>query len=1335
MPERSVLQQERRLLRDLSRLVADRAAGEESLRMRWQTGSARAHRAYDLAAVQAEHTFEHVRIEAQTRHHHESAALRTRTDALLVPAQKRMERQVGIYAGRSTAIAGAAKQEYTESVWLAETLVESGESKIRNSFELVRKAVESKDRVLAQVRAGANALLEEYRFAALPEVEPAEQHASTPETRESCLKELEVTKLSAQYQSEILGRAVQPAWLRLPVVVIAVLIAAAAAGAAGWHYAGLERLQVAYAGAAGALLVALLLWIGKRLARRRIPAKARQLAGVLARGHALAQACMALAEAHRAQETAELHARRTQEMEKADKRLNAFKREVARRTTVGLPRLRELHARRLRRIRERHLQHQHELDSQRDQTVAAAQAQRDAAIAAATDTRDAALAELRRLDAHERIIFVNSWKDGMARIHADVRDLQQFAAGFPDWDLLRHREFGRIFELPVAVSFGRVAVDMAALPGGLPQDQDFQIDGPARFDLPAVLDFLDVGSLFLRAAAAERHRCIDLLNAVMLRILTSLPPGKARFTIIDPVGLGESFAGFMHLADHEEALVSSKIWTEPRHIEQRLSDLTEHMETVIQKYLRNEYDNIRDYNRQAGEIAEPLRILVFADFPANLNEAAAKRLASIISSGPRCGVYTLIAADSRAKLPSWVPVAELQRASTSLEWDGSRWVCRDEDFECWPLEVDAAPDENLLTELVHAVGAAARDVNRVQVPFEAVAPQNGQLWSLSSAEEIRVPLGRSGAKKLQYMTLGRGTAQHALVAGRTGSGKSTLFHVLITSLGLWYSPDEIEMYLVDFKKGVEFKTYAVHRLPHARVVAVESEREFGISVLRRLDAELTRRGTLFRDAGVQDMAGYRRELKKKRDEETKDGERNARQGNGSDSSSLHLSVSSSLPAAPPSLPRILLLVDEFQEFFIEDDKIAQEASLLLDRLVRQGRAFGMHVVLGSQTLGGAYSIARSTIGQMAVRVALQCSEADSYLIMSEDNAAPRLLSRPGEAIYNDASGMVEGNSPFQIVWLPDEKRDVYLEQIEQAIAASAQPRPPAPVVFEGNIPANIAANHLLAAALKGKALPGPASPPTAWLGEAISIKDPTSIAFKRQSGSNLLIVGQQEDVLPAMLLAIMLGLAAPRGSDPAPQFYLLDALGDDMTGAALFRQTAQELSTAGGGLRDAAAVLAPIAEELTLRESQQASAAPGSPPIFLIVDALHRYRDLRKSDDYSFSTDDQPQTPAQVFARIVRDGPAHGIHTIAWVDTVNNLERTLERNLLREFENRALFQMSGTDSTHLIESPAAASLGRYRALLYREELGAVEKFRPYALPSPEWVATAVAALRAPISPT
>jgi DNA segregation ATPase FtsK/SpoIIIE-like protein len=108
------------------------------------------------------------------------------------------------------------------------------------------------------------------------------------------------------------------------------------------------------------------------------------------------------------------------------------------------------------------------------------------------------------------------------------------------------------------------------------------------------------------------------------------------------------------------------------------------------------------------------------------------------------------------------------------------------------------------------------------------------------------------------LSLGKGTRQHALIAGKTGSGKSTLFHVIITNLSLWCSPEQVEFYLVDFKKGVEFKCYADRKLPHAKVIAIESDRQFALSVLQRVDAELKNRGEIFRKAGSQDLASYNR---------------------------------------------------------------------------------------------------------------------------------------------------------------------------------------------------------------------------------------------------------------------------------------------------------------------------------------------------------------------------------------------------------------------------------------------------------------------------------------------
>ncbi len=172
---------------------------------------------------------------------------------------------------------------------------------------------------------------------------------------------------------------------------------------------------------------------------------------------------------------------------------------------------------------------------------------------------------------------------------------------------------------------------------------------------------------FLAAAAADvsraRARCslrwpmrrartmIGALNNVILRLLSTAPPGRLNFTIIDPVGLGQNFAGIMHLADYEAQIINSRIWTQTQQIEQKLADLNEHMEKVIQMYLRNEYETIAEYNEQAGNIAEKYHFLVVADFPVNFSETAVKRLLSIAASGARCGVYTLIHWDQRQPMP------------------------------------------------------------------------------------------------------------------------------------------------------------------------------------------------------------------------------------------------------------------------------------------------------------------------------------------------------------------------------------------------------------------------------------------------------------------------------------------------------------------------------------------------------------------------------------------------------------------------------------------------------------------------------------------------------------
>ena len=877
------------------------------------------------------------------------------------------------------------------------------------------------------------------------------------------------------------------------------------------------------------------------------------------------------------------------------------------------------------------------------------------------------------------------WKSSLEPIYHELNLAQQAAAQlFPPWTAPAFAKWSPPREFAQAAAFGSLEVDVSQFCEVMPKEKTLVLPGPSQFSAPLCLAYPDQGSILIETANSGHDQAIATLNDIILRLLSIAPPGRLNFTIIDPVGLGQNFAGVMHLADFEEQIINSRIWTQSNQIEEKLAALNEYMEKVIQMYLRNEYQTIAEYNEQAGVIAEKYHVLVVADFPANFTDTATKRLLSIAASGARCGVYMLTHWDRRLAVPQEFIPDELRKASICLTGQGNDFIFGPRPRPGIEVRLEEVPPPELATNFIQQVGRLSRDSSRVEVPFEHVAPGDAELWTEQTTAELRVPIGRTGATKLQYLAIGKDTRQHGLIAGKTGSGKSTLFHVVITNLALWCSPDEVEFYLVDFKKGVEFKCYAAKKLPHARVVAIESDREFGLSVLQRIDDELKRRGDLFRQLGVQDLPGYKK------------------------------------AGGTERMPRTLLLIDEFQEFFVEDDTISQTASLLLDRIVRQGRAFGVHVLLGSHTLGGAYTGARTTLGQMVIRIALQCNEADAYLIMDDSNPAPRLLSRPGEGIYNDMAGALEGNSPFQTVWLPEAVRDKYLSKVRAQAEKDGQGGLE-PIVFEGNAPADVRENSLLRQVLESAQVKRPAAG-RIWLGAPNSIKGPTEAVFHRQSGSNLLIVGQRDEATLALFTLGLLALAAQYPADTA-RFILLDATPPGTRHRevldSVVRSMGHPVTVARQG--DLAELMQGLAQEM--KQRSEAADPDAAPPVFLFIHGLQRFGKLRFEEDFGFSTSEGEAkvNPGAVLNDLICEGTRLGFHLVVSCDTYNNVTRFVSRKAISELEMRVLFQMSANDSASLIDSPKASMLGLHRALFYNAQEGYLETFRPYALPGSDWI--------------
>src|SRR5262249_29931575 len=297
------------------------------------------------------------------------------------------------------------------------------------------------------------------------------------------------------------------------------------------------------------------------------------------------------------------------------------------------------------------------------------------------------------------------------------------------------------------------------------------------------------------------------------------------------------------------------------------------------------------------------------------------------------------------------------------------------------------------------------------------------------------------------------------------------------------------------------------------------------------------------------------------------------------------------------------------------------------------------------------------------------------------------------------------------------------EQLLQELHERAGDRYPPPLVFEGNASADVDKNPVLARAIDSSEWPAEAKAPAAWLGDPVAIKAPTAAVFRPLGASNLLLIGRHAEAAPGLFSAALVGLSAQVPPTSGELFTVLDGAPDDVEDADYLRKLAARLPVPGRvpTRAELPAALADLAAEVDRR--QKGESADRSPR-FLFVFALHRFPELRKAeDDFGFGRRgaDREPTPAERFALILRDGPPLGIHVILWCDSLTNLNRAFERAQLREFGMKVLFQMSPTDSSTLMDTPAASRLGRNRALFLTEEHERPEKFRPYGLPSPEWL--------------
>ena len=891
---------------------------------------------------------------------------------------------------------------------------------------------------------------------------------------------------------------------------------------------------------------------------------------------------------------------------------------------------------------------------------------------------------------------VRRWLDGCkSSANLMLRIRNRATEDFPDWDSdnftsgawprLPYSLTWRIGDIEPLAKFQQ-EVQTLALPEESPQ-QPWSV----------FYDVVSQGAFTLETDADCKETAANIVRNTLLRAITSVPAGNLNVTIIDPEGLGKQFSWLMALSDVDPSMVNHRVWTQPLHIAEQLANTARHVEDVIQQSLRNKYSNVLEYNRNAGPMKIPCRIIVWSNFPFGLDDNSWQSLCSIMSSGGRCGVGVILQVSDTYVWPSFADRTKLNEFGLRIklsplhiqEADGlpskskTLVVVDHPDLAKYPLKPELPPSEERLQVIMEHHLKEASEVGKCIVPYESIALPTQEQQTSSSSDGLAIPLGISDAGRVQLMRLGAGTAQHVLIAGKTGSGKSSMLHTMITSAAMKYSPDQLRLVLLDFKKGVEFQVYSEVQLSHADIIGIESKREFGVSTLEYLDRVLHARGEAFRQWGVQDLP----------------------------------SLTKKFPQH--AMPRILVVIDEFQELFVEDDKLSQQASMLMDRIVRQGRSFGVHLVLASQTLGGAYSLPRTTLSQMAVRIALQCDSSDAMLILSEDNTAAERLRHSGQAIYNEMGGRIESNQSFQVAFI--EKND----QVARLDRLAKMPVPHSPttnalgrrIVFEGHKPA-VWDEKSISLAI-GELRMDEGSTPMI-LGDSVSIDPPVTKILTRNAGRNFMVIGQDELSAASLLAGSIAGFCyrpLPAVSDGKPTVVILDGsrAEDESMRSLISKLSNSKVPTRVSDVRGIDETMVFLKNEL---EYRSANSEAMHPTMLIAVVNISRFRELRRNEEYSFGDEaGAASKPDAVLANLLRDGPALGMHVWLWADSAGTIARWVSRQSMRDIELRILMQMSASDSNQLIDSNAANRLDRYVVLIQDDIEGKPIKFRPFELGS------------------
>ena len=509
--------------------------------------------------------------------------------------------------------------------------------------------------------------------------------------------------------------------------------------------------------------------------------------------------------------------------------------------------------------------------------------------------------------------------------------------------------------------------------------------GMKTFETPTIMEWMGGQSgqnFVINYSNKSANKAEARLNQLVVDMLLSLPSRSINIHFVDLAFSAQASFLTRNLDEkiYGKLISSSNDWN---HLK---DSLREKMAKALE-----EYGDVAKYNDSKNRVVVPYDVVVINDYQKCVNEMS--DLDALFENGHKGGIYFILMNNldfkSDRDIDSLMALKDFYQV---LEAENFGNYSKDAFIRCTPIldtPILAKACFNYINE-----GAELPQVAVASVDYDKILSKGFETID----KAMVIPVGSSENGELVDFTIDTVSHIHCFIIGQSGTGKSVFLHDVIIGAMAKYSPDELELYLMDFKiGGVEFNRYRNEK--HVKALLVDnSDIQITLEILRDISNKMRERGKQLRASGVSNIVEYNQVNPTKK------------------------------------MPRIVFIADECHVMFptmnSKDTKLYREISEILQKIAKEGRSQGVHLVLATQTIAQA-EISSEILNNISDFYLLKCSPSDSERLVRGSVDTTSGL-KTGQVLHHD----IDHDVVFKSTDLPTSQTLEIIKKINDKTKAS-----------------------------------------------------------------------------------------------------------------------------------------------------------------------------------------------------------------------------------------------------------------------------------------------------------